>query len=81
MVFSVAALAWTEKDRGLTKILGKLDETCWESPFWKKGDLEEAKEDLMGGRKVGEGVVLAWLKSWRGVKKVVEKAMEAICGG
>jgi len=39
--------------------------------------LEEAKEDLMKGK---EGV-LAWLKSWMGVKKVVEKAMDDIFGG
>lgn len=49
---------------------------------WKKVDLEEESEDLMK-RIEGEGVgivVLGWLKSWRGVKKVVEKAaMEDIC--
>lgn len=51
MVFSVAALAWTEKEGGLKRGLGRLDEVCRENEtFWKKGELEEAKEDLMKGK-------------------------------
>lgn len=64
------------------KSLGKVDEVRREREGSKKVELEEAKEDLTKGKE-GEvgGFVLAWVKSWRGVKKVVEKAMEDIFGG
>jgi hypothetical protein len=72
MVLSVIALALTEKERDLRR---GLNEVCWEKACRKKGELEEAsEEDLIrvGGKE--EEVVLCW----RGVKKVVEKAMEAM---
>lgn len=79
MVLSLIALALTEKDLVFDGTIGKLEEACWENPSWKNGDLEEAIEDLVKGKEVeGVELVLGWLKSRRGVKKVVEKAMEAI---
>jgi len=58
MVFSVAALALTEKDLGFMKSLGKVDEVCREKAGWKKVELEEAREDLMKGEEGEVGVVV-----------------------
>lgn len=77
MVLSLIALALTEKERVLEGTMGKLEEGCWENPSWKNGELEEASENLVKGKEVE--LILGWLKWRRGVKKVEEKAMEAIC--
>lgn len=82
MDLSATALALTEKDLDFKTALGKSKEVGWEKPCWKNGDFEEAIEDFTKGKEIeGFGFVLYWLKSWRGVKKVVEEAMETIlCG-
>jgi len=82
MDLSATALALTEKDLDFKTALGKSKEVGWEKACWKKGDFEEAIEDFMKGKEIEDvEFVLAWLKLWRGVKKVVEVAMETIlCG-
>lgn len=82
--FSVAAVAWTPKERRFTKNPGKFED--WEnSPCWRKPDLADPIDDLIELVGVHEaaideahaaGHVLFCVKCRKGEEKAAEKGIE-----